>query len=166
MGPRAAEAAALATRRAKQSELTIDELVADWRARAVERGLDHEDVDRLLGRVHAPALDGAMWQRVFAELASPSGLTRRASTFSRRDVFQALCERVPAGASLDARKIEAATDQFLTSPHAVALLPTHGEGEAYRRSDGRLLPIERDELVLARAERDSLAAEVERELPS
>ena len=31
-GPRAAEAAALATRQTKRSDLTIDELVADWRA--------------------------------------------------------------------------------------------------------------------------------------
>ena len=89
-----------------------------------------------------------MWQRIFAELASPTGLTQRASTFSRRDVFQALCERVPAGALVDARAIEAAADRFLASPHAVALLPARGEGEAYRRSDGRLLPIERDELVV------------------
>ena len=127
-GPRAAEAAALATRQTKQSELTIDELVADWRARAVELGLDHESVERLLGRVHAPALDDAEWQRTFAELAAPTGLTRRASTFSRRDVFQALCERLPAGALVDARAIEAATDRFLASPHVVALLPAHGRG--------------------------------------
>ena len=151
-GPRAAEAAALATRQAKRSDLTIDELVADWRARAVELGLDHGSVERLLGRVHAPALDDAEWQRSFAELAAPTGLTRRVSTFSRRDVFQALCERVPAGAPVDARAIEAATDRFLASPHAVALLPAHGEGEAYRRSDGRLLPIERDELVYSTPE--------------
>ena len=93
-----------------------------------------------------------LWQRIFAELASPTGLTQRASTFSRRDVFQALCERVPAGALVDARGIEAATDRFVTSPHAVALLPAHGEGEAYRRSDGRLLPIERDALVYSTPE--------------
>ena len=109
-------------------------------------------VERLLGRVHAPALDDAVWQRIFAELASPTGLTQRVSTFSRRDVFQALCERLPAGAQVDARAIEAATDRFLASPHAVALLPAHGEGEAYRRSDGRLLPIERDELVYSTPE--------------
>ena len=88
-----------------------------------------------------------MWQRVFAELASPTELTQRASTFSRRDVFQALCERVPAGALVDARGIETGADRFLASPHAVALLPAHGEGDAYRRSDGRLLPLERDRLV-------------------
>ena len=151
-GPRASEAAALATRQTKQSELTIAELVADWRARAGELGLDHGSVERLLGRVQTAPLDEAVWQRVFAGLAAPTGLTRRTSTFSRRDVFQGLCERVPAGAPVDARGIEAATDRFLASPHAVALLPAHGEGEAYRRSDGRLLPIERDELVYSTPE--------------
>ena len=93
-----------------------------------------------------------MWQRVFAELASPTGLTQRASTFSRRDVFQALCERIPAGARVEAQLIEAAADRFLASSHAVALLPAAGEGEAYRRGDGRLLPIERDELVYSTPE--------------
>jgi conjugative relaxase-like TrwC/TraI family protein len=151
-GPRASEAAALATRQTKQSELTIDELVADWRARAVELGLDHGSVERLVGRVHAPALDDAEWNQTFAELASPTGLTRRVSTFSRRVVFQALCERLPAGAQVDGRAIEAATDRFLASPYAVALLPAYGEGEAYRRSDGRLLPIERDALVYSTPE--------------
>jgi hypothetical protein len=93
-----------------------------------------------------------VWQRIFAELASPTGLTKRASTFSRRDVFQALCENVPAGALVDARAIEAATDRFLASPHAIALLPSHGNWEAYRRADGRLLPIERDALVYSTPE--------------
>ncbi len=85
-------------------------------------------------------------------LAAPTGLTRRVSTFSRREVFQALCERLPAGAQVDARAIEAATDRFLASPHAVALLPAQAEGEAYRRRDGRLLPIERDALVYSTPE--------------
>ena len=151
-GPRAAEAAALATRQAKRSDLTIEELAAAWRARAVELGLDHRNVERLLGRVRAPALGEAEWQRSFAELATPAGLTRRVSTFSRRDVIQALCERLPAGAQVDGRAVEAATDRFLASPHAVALLPAEAVGEAYRRGDGRLLPIERDELVYSTPE--------------
>jgi conjugative relaxase-like TrwC/TraI family protein len=151
-GPRAAEAAALATRQTKRGGLTIDELVADWRVRAAELGLDHGKLERLLGRVQPAPLDDAVWQRVFGELASATGLTQRTSTFSRRDVFQALCERVPAGAAVDARGLEAAADRFLASPHAVALLPGRGEGEAYRRGDGRLLPIERDALVYSTPE--------------
>jgi conjugative relaxase-like TrwC/TraI family protein len=151
-GPRAAEGAALATRQAKRADATIDELVAEWRARAVEFGLDRSRIERLLGRIETPALEDAVWQQIFVKLASPTGLTKRTSTFTRRDVFQALCERVPAGAMVDARAIEVATDRFLISPHAIALLPSQGIGETYRRADGRLLPIERDELVYSTPE--------------
>ena len=54
---------------------------------------------------------------------SPAGLTRRASTFSRRDVIQALCERVPAGArSTRARSKQRRTGSSRPA-RAVALLP-------------------------------------------
>ena len=150
-GPRAAEAAALATRQAKRSDLTIDELVAEWRARAAELGLDHEASS---GCSAASTLRRST-MRVAAGL-------RRARLADRADAARVdvLAPRrlpgavraAPAGARVDARAIEAATDRFLASPHAVALLPAHGEGEAYRRSDGRLLPIERDELVYSTPE--------------
>ena len=152
-GPRAAEAAALATRQTKRERRSRS---MSWSRTGGPERPSSASITRASSGCSAassaPALDDAEWQRIFAELASPTGLTRRASTFSRRDVFQALCERVPAGALVDARAIEAATDRFLASPHAVALLPAHGEGEAYRRSDGRLLPIERDELVYSTPE--------------
>jgi conjugative relaxase-like TrwC/TraI family protein len=151
-GPRAAEAAALATRQAKGTGETVADLEAAWHERAAELGFGREDLERLLGRVRGVELDERMWQRAFDHLASPLGLTRRASTFSRRDVIQALCERVPAGAHVDARVLEAAADRFLASAYAVALLPERGEGEAYRRRDGRLLPIQRDELVYSTPE--------------
>ena len=129
--PRAAEAAALATRRAKRDGVDAAELVAGWRSRAAELGFDRGDLERLVGRVRAVELDSAGWERVFDELASPTGLTRRASTFSRRDVVQALCESLPAGAVADARAVEAAADRFLGSSRVVALLP---EGERVMRS--------------------------------
>lgn len=77
-GPRAAEAAALATRQVKHAAATLDELVADWRARAVEFGLDYASVERLLSRVSTPALDDAVWQRVLrrARLADGAHATR------------------------------------------------------------------------------------------
>ena len=97
-GPRAAEAAALATRQAKRELVGFDDLAFEWRARAAELGLEPGDLQRLLGRVEPRQLDAARWDAVFDELASPCGLTHRASTFSRRDVIQALSERVPTGA--------------------------------------------------------------------
>ena len=74
-GPRAAEAAALATRQAKRGGVD-DRLssVAEWRARAAELGFDRGDLERLLGRVRAVELDAPVWERIFDELASPTGL--------------------------------------------------------------------------------------------
>jgi len=150
--PRAAEAAALATRRAKRDGVDAAELMAGWRSRAAELGFDRGDLARLLGRVRAVDLDSARWDRVFDELASSAGLTRRASTFSRRDVVQALCERLPAGAVADARVIEAAADRFLASSRVVALLPERAAGDAFRRRDGRVLPVAGEQLAYSTPE--------------
>jgi conjugative relaxase-like TrwC/TraI family protein len=144
-GARAAEAAALATRSAKRDGVDASELVVGWRSRAAELGFEHGDFERLLGRVRAVD-DAVPWERVLDALAAPTGLTWRASTFSRRDVVQALCEELPAGARFDARAVEAAADRFLASSRAVALLPESNAGEAFRRRDGRVLPVAREEL--------------------
>ena len=80
---------------------------------------------------------------MFDALAAPTGLTRAKSTFDRRDVIQALCERWPADGAVDARAFEAAADRFLSSGRAVALLP---DDESFRRRDGRLLPLAREQL--------------------
>ena len=149
--PRAAEAAALATRRAKRDGIGAAELVAGWRDRAAELGWDRGDLERLLGRVQTVEIDAVSWERLFDALAAPSGLTRDASTFTRRNVIQALCELAPPGARVDARALEAAADRFLASPRAVALLP-HGDPEAFRRRDGRLLPFQSEELVYSTPE--------------
>jgi conjugative relaxase-like TrwC/TraI family protein len=149
--PRAAEAAALATRRAKRGDIGAAELVAGWRARAAELGWGRDDLARLLGRVRGVEFEAATWERLFDQLASPTGLTRRASTFSRRDVIQALCEILPTGARAEAQALEGAADRFLASPRVVALLPDT-ERDAFRRRDGRLLPLRRDELVYSTPE--------------
>ena len=149
--PRAAEAAALATRRAKRDGIGAAELVAGWRDRAAELGWDRGDLERLLGRVQTVEIDAVSWERLFDALAAPSGLTRDASTFTRRNVIQALCELAPPGARVDARALEAAADRFLASPRAVALLP-HSDPEAFRRRDGRLLPFHSEELVYSTPE--------------
>jgi conjugative relaxase-like TrwC/TraI family protein len=147
--PRAAEAAALATRRAKRDGVDVGGLAAGWRSRAAALGFERADLERLLGRVRVAELDAAAWERLFDALAAPTGLTWRASTFSRRDVVQALCEHLPASARVDARALEVAADRFLGSSRAVALLPEREgreAGEAFRRRDGRLFPLAHEEL--------------------
>jgi conjugative relaxase-like TrwC/TraI family protein len=141
-GAAAAEAAALNTRGRKDRTTRPHELAAEWRERAAELGFGRDQVRSVLGRARRRERDPE-WERIFTVLASPTGLTRTKSTFDRRDVIQALCERLPAGALTDAREIEVAADRFLASGRAVALLP---DDETYRRSDGRLMPLAREQL--------------------
>lgn len=135
--------------------MNASELIDGWRARAAEHGFDAADLGRVLGRARIPRLDGTTVERAFAGLAAPTGLTRRASTFSRRDVLQGLCERLPAGAGVDAISLEVAADRFLASSRVVALLPEAADlerGEVFRRRDGRLLPLAEDELTYSTPE--------------
>jgi hypothetical protein len=82
-GPRAAEAAALATWRATDRSLTADALASDWRTRARELGFGPEALRRVTGR--ASAREGARGdvESLWRHLAGPRGLTRRSATFSR-----------------------------------------------------------------------------------
>jgi conjugative relaxase-like TrwC/TraI family protein len=141
-GPAASEAAALATRLRKDRSIGLEQLQGEWRERAEGLGFGRQQLAEVLGRVRRrePPVD---WEQLFDVLASPMGLTRSQSTFDRRDVIQALSERLPAGAVTDALALERAADKFLASPRAVALLP---DGETFRRADGRLLPLAREQL--------------------
>ena len=146
-GARAAEAAALSTRKPKDGTTSFDELAREWRERAAELGLGTRELELLVDRARSVAPDRAAWGKVFETLAGPVGLTRRAATFTRDDVIRAVCEQLPAGARVDAVMLEAAADRFLASEHVVALAVNDGEErEAFRRRDGRRLPVDRQRL--------------------
>jgi conjugative relaxase-like TrwC/TraI family protein len=148
-GPRAAEAAALATRQAKDRRTDMAALNREWQARSAALGFGRDDLAQTLGRrERARGIEPLALERLFDALASPSGLTRRRSTFGRRDVIQALCERLPCDAAGDARAIEALADRFLASSRVVLLLPADGaraSNVTFRPRDGRVLPIARDD---------------------
>jgi len=113
---RAAAAAAIATRNDELGEPEPPDVL--WR-RAVEAGLTPRVLAGVLGRrarrQKRPSI--AVLDR---ELVGADGLTARDSSFTRRDVIQAWCERLPQGAP--AGQIEAATDALLSSPFVVARL--------------------------------------------
>ena len=111
-GRTAAQTAALATRRSKDYDVTPEQLRPDWRARAGELGFGVEELATLLRqppqperRIERPEL--------FAELASPSGLTARRSTFTRRDVLQVLAERSDPSERVSTAGLTALADAFL-----------------------------------------------------
>lgn len=142
-GARAAEAAALATRAAKDSRVTPETLLAEWRTRAAGLGFERDTIRLITGRACSVELEDCDWEQAWTAVAASTGLTRRSSTFSRADVIRALCEALPLTARIDARALELAADRFLGSSRAVPLVPdadTRETGEPFRRRDGRLMP--------------------------
>jgi len=140
----AAQVATLATRRNKDYRVTPEQLVPEWRERAVQLGLTPELVRTLCGRARSAPLPAELVEEIAEWLAGPTGLTQDRTTFTRRDVLQALCERLPASACLSTRDVERLADAFLASSRAVVL--AEGERrELLRRADGRVVPAARSD---------------------
>jgi hypothetical protein len=121
-GARAAQRATDRTRRRKDRNLDIEGLAPAWRHRAARLGFDKPAIGAVSSRVdHAEVVcpDSEHAEALFAALASPGGLTRRASTFGRREVIRALCDALPHGAPVGA--ILELSDAFLASEHVVCL---------------------------------------------
>lgn len=139
-GARAAEGAALATRRRKDRSVGADALFADWAERAGALGWGTTQVRTLARETTTRALDEEEIERLVGELVGPSGLTQRRSTFTRRDVIAAVCERLPAGTPVTAAAIERVADRTVDSHDVVALIEP-SDGERFVRRDGRVLRV-------------------------
>ena len=142
-GPRAAEAAALATRRGKDHAVDPERLVGEWRDRAAELGFDERSIDRLTGRARGVELDGAFLAHITRELLGPDGLTAHESSFARRDVIEALCDRLPGGIAVDGPTLERLADRLLADERVVEVAQQDSEdaGARFVRRDGRSIPI-------------------------
>ncbi|WP_108668585.1 AAA family ATPase [Euzebya rosea] len=75
---------------------------------------------RLLFQDHRRELDDIDADQVMLALGGPNGLTERTSTFRRRDVVRAWCDRLPRGAPLET--LERLTDATLDSEAGVAVM--------------------------------------------
>ncbi len=135
---RARELAALETRQAKQHDPPVGRLREDWRARAAEHGLDRAELDALLhhGLPRHPDL-----ARDAAHLASPEGITQKASTFTRRDAVRAW--GAPHRDGVDAERLGRLTDRWLASDHAIRIARDL-DSEQSRYSTPELLRTESD----------------------
>ena len=132
-GRDAAQVAALDTRRAKDRTRRPEELAPEWRMRAERLGLRPE---RISHRHVMP--DVPDWATVFAALATPTGLTEQQSSFSRRDVLQALAGAAADGAEVS--ELERVADAFLRSASVIRFL---GRTDEPRYSTVELLETER-----------------------
>jgi conjugative relaxase-like TrwC/TraI family protein len=144
---RAAQVATYATRRPKDRTLDAEGLVPEWRERARSLGLDDDALADLVGRV-APSLvplSGTVAaEELFAALAAPDGLTAQVSTFGRKEVLQAICDRLPAGA--DIGQVVSLAKAFVDSEHVVAIgVPERlWTSDVLRRLDGTVVPAHLD----------------------
>ena len=153
---RAAQMATLETRRRKDYGVPVHRLRAEWRARAAEHGLDRATLSRVL----RPCLERHLDGRGLAErLEGPNGLTRDASTFTRRDVLQAFAEHARDGASV--ASIESRADAFLARDGIVELEPVAGERHYSTRE---LLQLEQAAIERAQRLRPAVPAVTERAL--
>jgi conjugative relaxase-like TrwC/TraI family protein len=101
-----------------------DAAQADWRARAAEHGLDARAVRAVLGHAPAPSPTPAEIARIAEWMAGPDGLTKQASTFTRREVVRAWAEAHPGG--IAPQRLEALTGAFIAQM-AITVEPAHAD---------------------------------------
>ena len=111
--PRAAEIAALTTRKAKKHDVDPTTLRSRWREQAREMGFGLRQLAAVMGQQPVEQRDLADVRAMEAALLSPTGLTRQ-SSFDRRNVLNGVAERLRNGASV--AYIEAIADRLLCHP--------------------------------------------------
>lgn len=129
-GPRAAEVACLDTRPAKERGVTEDALRARWLRRATELGFGQDDLLACLGRAGLRLPASVLAGPLLDELIGEGGLTEQGSTFTRREVIQAICERLPAGAT--AEEIQGLADRLLARGEVIAEVGWQPVGQPIR----------------------------------
>src|SRR3954447_10243219 len=108
----AAQTAALATRAGKDYGVPMERLREEWRARAAEHGLDRQRCEELLSKAPAQL-------ELLRDEPDLGDLLTNASTFTRRDVLQAVTSSHRAGAS--ARGLEAEVEALLANNEVVRI---------------------------------------------
>lgn len=131
---RAHQAATLASRQTKERGVDAEALVDRWRDEAAALGFGPAEIDACLFRnAPEPALDV---EATFRQLAGPTGLTQHASSFTRKEVVEAIAQA--GAATLDAGDIERQTDAFLGSDAVLPLAPTSSAAEwVWRRAGAK-----------------------------
>jgi hypothetical protein len=114
----ARQVAGIATRTTKTNR-PLDELEEVWQRRAAEVGLTPERIARIVDRsMHVTSPDV---EALFADLASPDGLTAHKSTFAAPEVIQQIAAALPEGATR--AEIETLAGSFLTGGDIIPLPP-------------------------------------------
>jgi conjugative relaxase-like TrwC/TraI family protein len=140
---RSMQVATLATRKPKEADVGRGELLARWRSRAQEIGLDRAAIERTFdtdagvrfGEPHAEA-------RVVSEAKLGREVTAAASHFDRRDAIRAVADSLPKGAP--GAEVERLADAFLASESVIQIAESR-KGSRY--TTRRIWELERDALA-------------------
>ena len=124
--PNEVEHVVLRTRPAK-NHTPADDLVATWRERAANHGLDADALSAVTS--HEPHAQEVDTDALFASLAEPDGICAGGSVFSRSEALAAMAahpvpsadDSTPQPLLCGAARLIEMTDQFLASPHVVVL---------------------------------------------
>jgi ATP-dependent exoDNAse (exonuclease V) alpha subunit len=166
---RAAEIAALHTRRTKSHNVPVDHLRADWQARAAEHGLGRDQIAQVLHRPLAEHLARAALARLAERAAGPDGVTRKVSTFDRRDALRDWASAHRAGAPVT--EVEQLADTWLRSDAVIPLRTDDARRTRARYTTASMLDVERQLIDACRRRRGRTAglangAEVEAAIQS
>ena len=119
---RARQVATLATRQAKDPDLSTESLRDLWREKAEGIGLSREAIRATLGKEPQPSAS----RLTVAEVEA--AVTAHVSHFDRRDAIRAVADRLPAGAP--GEKVCELADAFLATPNVIGIATT-AKGERY-----------------------------------
>jgi hypothetical protein len=159
-GIKASSAAAVATRQPKQYGESEEQLYARWERELAEHSITAERLAAVCGSERGRPATAAEVTAILSELAGPEGLTEQASTFTRRDVLDAVAKRLPVAASAEhlLAQAEQVCDRFLAE-RAVPVTRERRLDEP-RWSTPELLALERRLLTSATERRQSGCGQV------
>ena len=136
---RAAQAATLDTRQAKDYDVDPETLHDRWRAEAAALGHIAEISDVVGGR--APAVRPRDLDAIADEMLSSRGLTAEQASFDRRDVLRRWCAELPAGASVDLEALEELVEGVLEDRRVLSVVDGAerlADRQVLRRADGTI----------------------------
>ncbi len=141
---RSMQVATLATRKPKERDVGHGELLARWRSRAEEIGLDREAMARTFD-TEAALRVGTADAPTASEVQLGRAVTASASHFDRREAIQAVADSLPEGAP--GGEVERLADAFLASDSVIQI----AEGaKGPRYTTRRIWELEREALAAAK----------------
>ncbi len=142
---RARQVANLATREAKEKDLTRETLRQRWRDKAQEIGLDKETLERTFDPEAFRRIPDPAAPRTVSTQQVDRAVTAGASHFDRRDAIQAVVNSLPNGAP--AVEVEQLADAFLASDVVIRIAESP-KGERFTTQ--RIWELEREALATAK----------------